>query len=240
MNAIASIIKSVPVPPADLAIVADVNARLVAIGEIDKKCRPDPHQWNQFGWLHFEMERRANELAESPSQAAAEAVHFATTRLRDAGQSIEAIAGSLRVAGDRIRGELAPVVTAIFDAAAEKLAAEISARRAELAKGSVTMFDVAAELAAFDARGVQLAAQLEVERESAMANPVQFLTSHIEPQVALAPAPAPVQPVKSYRGRVRLDKPEPEPTAPDDLLGQLASDEECDSEDPLAILTAGT
>ena len=244
MNAIASIIKSVPVPPADLSLINDVNARLIAIGEIDRRCRPDAPAWtNQFGFLHWEVDRLASQLAESPSQAAADALHAAVCRFRDAPASIEAIAGSLRHASAAILAELTPVITRIFDQAAEKLSAEIATRRRELARGTETVFDLTAELAAFDGRAAALAAQLEVEKESALASALPWFQAYdiAQPEVeAPAPAPAPAPPAKSFRGKVRLDKPEPEPTAPDDLLGQLASDEECDSEDPLAILTAGT
>ena len=237
MSPITAILKSVSIPASDLALVADVNSRLVALGEIDRRCRPDPHQWNQFGWLHHEVERLANELAESPSQAAAEAVHQATTRLHTANLSIGPIADCLRVAGDRIRGELTGVIARIFDAAAEKLTGEISARRAELAKGSVTMFDVQAELAAFDNRGVQLHAQLATEREAAAANPVQFLVGHIEPEVAPAPAPAPAPPPKNFRGKVKFTEPEPEPPA--DVLTELADEDDDDNADPFDLLAGG-
>jgi hypothetical protein len=221
MSPLQNIIRSIPTTAAEIGIVESVRNRLTEIGEIDRRCRPDGPAWinGAFCWLHTQVDVLAASFAANPTQAAAEELHAAIVRHRDAPASIEAIAGSLRHAAAQITGQLAPVIGRVFDTAAEKLAAEISARRAELAKGSVTMFDVAAEIAAHDAKGAQLAAQLEVERESAMANPVQFLVGHIEPQVPETPAkptPAPAPPL--VRGRQKL----PEPKADNDVLSILA------------------
>jgi hypothetical protein len=235
MNAIASIIKTIPVSPADIGTINSVRNRLAEIGEIDRRCRPDGPAWlSSFGFLHHEVDRLAAELAATPGLELAEQLHAAIARHRDAVHSIEPIAASLRHAAARILAELAPIIGKIFDAAAEKLAVEISARRAELAKGSVTLFDVQAELAAFDNRSVQLHAQLATEREAAAANPIQFLVSHIEPEVAPAPAPAPAPPPKNFRGKVKFTEPEPE--APTDVLSELADEDEIDLEDPLELL----
>jgi hypothetical protein len=46
------------------------------------------------------------------------------------------------------------------------------------------------------------------------------------------PAAAPA--VKSYRGKVKFT--EPEPTAPTDVLTELADEDEIDLEDPLELL----
>ena len=223
MSPIQSIIRSISISAAEIGIVESVRNRLTEIGQIDERCRPNPPQWlNQYSWLHHEASRLADVLAQGPTLELAERLHQATVRSRDAKDSIEAIACSLRAAAARILAELAPIIGKIFDAAAEKLAAEISARRAELAKGSVTLFDVQGELTAHDNRAVQLHAQLATEREAAAANPVQFLVGHIEPEVAPAPAPAPAPPIKSFRGPVKLSKPEPAPVADNDVLSILA------------------
>ena len=236
MSPIQTIIKSISISAAEIGIVESVRNRLTEIGEIDRRCRPDPPAWlNQFGWLHWEVDRLASQLAESPTQAASDALHGAVVRFRDAPASIEAIAGSLRHAAARILAELGPVVGRLFDAASEKLAAEISARRAELAKGSVTLFDVQAELAAFDSRGVQLHAQPATEREAAAANPIQFLVGHIEPEVPEPTAKPTPAPVKNFRGKVAM--PAKELEVPADVLTELASDDDDDGpEDPLSLL----
>jgi hypothetical protein len=222
MSPIQSIIRSISISADDIGTINSVRARLTEIGEIDERCRPDGPAWinGAFCWLHHRVDELAASFAANPTQAAAEELHAAIVRHRDAPASIEAIACSLRAAAARILAELAPIIGKIFDAAAEKLAAEISARRAELARGTTTVFDIQGELATHDAKGAQLLAQLAAEREAAAANPVQFLQAHIEPQPTEQPAPAPAPP-PPFRGRVTTGKAKPE-IADDDILARLA------------------
>ena len=242
MSPIQTIIKSISISADEIGIVESVRDRLAEIGIVDERCRPNPAQWNVFSRLHNEAQAAADELAANPSLEAANRLHTAIMRSRDSEHSIEAIACSLRAAADRIRAELGPVIARVFSTAAEKLAAEIETRRREVGKGTGVIFDLAAEVEAFNTRAGQLVAALEAERAGAMQNPLPWLQANgigFEPE-APAPAPAPAQPVKSYRGKVRLDKTAEVETQADDVLSGLADEDEIDLEDPLAILTAGT
>jgi hypothetical protein len=234
-----SILKSITALPADIALIESVRQRTDEIGEIDRRCRPDGPAWinGNFCWLHCEVDRLADELAQNPSQAGAEALNSAICRLRDAPASIEPIAASLRHAAARITGELVPTVGRIFDAAAEKLAVEIKSRRDQLVTGGTAIFDVQAEIAAFDSRSAALVAQLEAERQSATASPLAWLVGNGigVPEVAPEPPPAPAPPAKSFRGRVPL-KPEPEPAPVADVLSELADDDDDDNADPFDLL----
>jgi hypothetical protein len=236
MSPIQTIIKSISISADEIGIVESVRNRLTEIGEIDRRTRPDGPAWiGAFSWLHHRVDELAADLAAAPSLELAEQLHAAIVRLRDAGHSIEPIAASLRHASAGILAQLTPIVTAVFDQADAALEVRRKGSLSSAVQGDTMLVDVTATI---NARAQQLTKQLAAERESAMAEPLGFLTSHIEPVVAETPAPAPAPPIKSYRGRVKLDKAEPEPPA--DVLTELADEADDDDEDPLAILTAGT
>ena len=180
------------------------------------------------------MDELAADLAASPGLELAEQLHAAIVRFRDAPASIEAIAGSLRHASAAIIAQLTPVVTAIFDQADAALEVRRKGSLASAVQGDTMLVDVVGTI---NGRAAQLAQQLAAEREAALGNPLQFLQAHIaQPEVAPAPAPAPVTAVKSYRGKVRLDK-TAEAETPADVLDQLADEAEIDLEDPLSLIS---
>ena len=236
MSPIQTIIKSISISAAEIGTINSVRARLTEIGEIDRRCRPDGPAWiGGFCWLHHEVDRLADELAQTPSLEAAERLHLASVRLRDAGISIEAIAACLRHASAAIIAQLTPVVTAIFDQADAALEIRRKSSLASAVQGDTMLVDVVGTI---NGRAAQLAQQLAAEREAALGNPLQFLQAHIaQPEVAPAPAPAPVTAVKSYRGKVRLDKTAEAETQADDVLSGLADEDEIDLEDPLSLIS---
>jgi hypothetical protein len=164
--------------------------------------------------------------------------HFAELSAGEIGATVSATA---RTEG----GRLAPVAIRLIDDAEKALLADCEAHRAASRKSPLSP---GAEVASFE-QAVEAAKAAFAEKrrwitqESAA---VHFLTvdhglrpsGDTEPeQPAPAPAPAPVTAAKSFRGRVKLDK--AEPTAPVDVLSQLADDDDDGPEDPLALLAGG-
>jgi hypothetical protein len=236
MSPLQTIIRSITIPASDIALVESVRSRTDEIGEIDRKTRPDGPAWinGNFCYLHLEVDRLADELAQAPTLEAAEALHAATIRLRDAGLSIGPIAASLRHAAARITAELTPIVTAVFDQADAALEALRKTSLSSAVKDDALLVDVVGTI---NARAAQLAQQLAAEREAALANPLQFLLAHCEPEVETpAPTPAPTPPAKpAFRGKVTL-KPQPEPAPADDVLSELSDDDDDDNADPFDLL----
>ena len=228
MSPLQSIIRSISLGTPDIAIINDTSARLAEIGEIDRRCRPDGPAWlNQYGFLHLEVDRLADALAQAPSLEGASRLHAAICRHRDAGHSIEPIAACLRHASAAIIARLTPIVTAVFDQADAALEIRRKGSLSSAVQGDTMLVDVVGTI---NARAAQLAQQLAAEREAAAANPLQFLVSHIAPEVAPAPAPAPPPPL--VRGKIKIGKAEPEPS----IVDQLADEDEIDLEDPLSLL----
>jgi hypothetical protein len=236
-----SLLSAVSITPIDKAKINTARSRVHELQNLGARSEPlreirSYESRSPSCRLQRDRDAAFNAFEQDPTPELMEAAHAALIRLRDAHESHGHFARILTAAIQRESVSLAPITLAILDSAVAALETRRAAALSDAAKGDSVLADVTGTI---QRRADQLAAQLQAERTDAAADPIAWLASHdlaTDHEAEPEPAPAPVPPAKSFRGKVKLDKPEPEVPQADDVLSGLTDPDEIDLEDPLALL----
>jgi hypothetical protein len=234
------LLESVIINPSDRQAIDKARARVHELQTLAAKVSPERPDRSYRGLPHCYLSVQAGErLAEfeaNPTQETADLYHAAAVRAAQADMSAGPLQAALGRCIEKESASLAPITLAITDSAVANLETRRKAALVLAGKQDVVLADMTDQITR---KADHLAAQLQGQRAESQSDPLGWLNghdlaSHTEPEPAEQPAKPTPPPVKSYRGKIRLDKPEV-PQA-DDVLSGLTDPDEIDLEDPLALL----
>ena len=234
-----SLLSAVTITTTDRAKIDSARARVSELQTLSGKAAPlPPHMSYQAASPSCYLKRQADEAVaafeQDPTHEAMELAHRAQIRLKEAGETAGTFSAILNRAIVAESAKLSDVTAGIIDASLAALEGRRTAALSAASKADDVLVDVTGTI---NARADGLARQLEAEREESQRDPLGWIAANglaEDPDTEAPAAPAPAT-VKSYRGKVRLDKPA-EPEVPADVLSQLDDDDEIDLEDPLSLL----
>jgi hypothetical protein len=238
------LLSAVTITPIDKAAIDKARARVHELQNLGARSEPlreirSYESRSPSCRLQRDRDAAFHAFEQDPTPELMEAAHAALIRLRDAHESHGHFARILTAAIQRESHSLAPITAGIIDQALTALETRRQTALSAASKGDSVLADVTGTI---NARADQLARQLENERAESQSDPLGWLNGHdlaTDHEAEPEPAKPTPPPVKSYRGKIRLDKAEPEPEPAGDVLSELADDDDDDNADPFDLLAGG-
>ena len=167
---IISIAESVPFSSKDINSINAARQQAAEINETINKILADPSHApseSYFSWLHHEVDRVEKLLIDWPSHENAERLHSALIRFDTAKDTQNRVSSALGIALSKVSQSVAGIVQGHLDKCRERIEAEATSRRAELAATRHGLFNNSDESRALEARVQGLINALNSEREEA-------------------------------------------------------------------------
>jgi hypothetical protein len=214
------------IPAADLAALEAAKTKIAGFSEISRRCGKDwyPINFSVRSWWHSEVDRLSEALGTAPTLELADQLHEAIFRCKEAETSAPVIDQCLTVAAARESASLAPLAAGICDRAEALLDSQASEARQHAAEAARSPMASGREVAEVESRIADLRGQLEAHRGQAAGDPFSWILENgfAQPDPTEPTAKPAAAPIKSFRGPVKLSKPEPAPVADNDVLSILA------------------
>lgn len=178
MSDILQIAESVPFSSKDIKAITAARAQATEINSTIGKVLADsvhaPYDV-AYSWLHHEVDRLEQVVADWPSHENAEKLHAAIIRLEEAKITQSRVSGALGIAAQKVSQSVAGIVAGHLDKVQSRIETEATSRRAELATSNHQLFSNHAEKAALEAQVQGLINALNAEREEAAKCPLSWL-----------------------------------------------------------------
>ncbi len=165
----------------DIKSITAARQQAAEINETINKVLADPSHapsHSYFSWLHHEVDRLEQVVADWPSHKNAEKLHAAIVRFDQAKDTQNRVSAALGIALAKVSQSVAGIVAGHLDKVEQRIESEANSRRAELATSNHGLFNNADEKRQLEARVAQLIADLANERTEAASCPLGWLDRH--------------------------------------------------------------